>query len=94
MMCIRPPQRGTGVRVRSLVVNGIAVDRCLGDGNGQQLSDMMTVIADWPHLPKQAEVQGKINEARDGYVTFALCTPTSILPAAIASALVGPASRP
>ena len=42
---------------------------------------MMTVIADWPHLPKQAEVQGKINEARDGYVTFALCTPTSILPA-------------
>jgi len=39
------------------------------------------VIADWPHLPKQAAVQGKINEARDGYVTFALCTPTSILPA-------------
>jgi hypothetical protein len=35
--------------------------------------------ADWPHLPKQAEVQGKINQARDGYVTFALCTPTSIL---------------
>lgn len=42
---------------------------------------MTTVIADWPHLPKQAEVQGKINGARDGYVTFALCRPTSILPA-------------
>jgi hypothetical protein len=39
----------------------------------------MTVIADWPHLPKQAEVQDKINKARDGYVAFALCTPTSIL---------------
>jgi hypothetical protein len=42
---------------------------------------VMTVIADWPHLPKQAEVQDKITKARDGYVTFALCTPTSILPA-------------
>jgi hypothetical protein len=41
----------------------------------------MTVIADWPHLPKQAEVKDKINKARDGYVAFALCTPTSILPA-------------
>ena len=42
---------------------------------------VMTVIADWPHLPKQAEVHDKISKARDGYVTFALCTPTSILPA-------------
>ena len=42
---------------------------------------VMTVIADWPHLPKQDEVQDKINKARDGYVTFALCTPTSIMPA-------------
>jgi hypothetical protein len=48
---------------------------------GVRSNGMMTVIADWLHLPKQAEVQGKINEARDGYVTFALCTPTSILPA-------------
>ena len=48
---------------------------------GVRSNGVMTVIADWPHLPKQAEVQGKINEARDGYVTFALCTPTSILPA-------------
>src|SRR5215831_6176372 len=48
---------------------------------GVRSKGMMTVIADWPQLPKQAEVQGKINEAHDGYVTFALCTPTSILPA-------------
>jgi hypothetical protein len=45
-------------------------------GNG-----VMTVIADWPHVPRQAEVQEEIDAARDGYVTFALCTPTSILPA-------------
>jgi len=32
-------------------------------------------------LPKQVEVERKISEARDGYVGFALCTPTSILPA-------------
>jgi hypothetical protein len=44
-------------------------------GNG-----VMTVIADWPHVPRQAEVQEEIDAARDGYVTFALCTPTSILP--------------
>ena len=37
---------------------------------GVRSNGVMTVIADWPHLPKQAEVQGKINEARDGYVTF------------------------
>ena len=46
---------------------------------GVRSNGVMTVIADWPHLPKQPEVQGKIIEARDGYVTFALCTPTSIL---------------
>ena len=39
----------------------------------------MTVIADWPHVPKQAEVQKEIDAARDGYVTFVLCTPTSIM---------------
>lgn len=40
---------------------------------------VMTVICDWPHLPKQAEVQDQIDAARNGYVCFALCTPTSIL---------------
>jgi hypothetical protein len=44
------------------------------------------LIADWRHVPKQAEVQKDIDEARDGYTTFALCTPTSIIPAGNGSA--------
>jgi hypothetical protein len=42
----------------------------------------MTVIADWPHVPKQVEVQKEIDTSRNGYVTYVLCTPTSIMPAA------------
>jgi hypothetical protein len=41
----------------------------------------MKVLADWSHVPKQAEVQKEIDAARNGYVTFLLCTPTSIMPA-------------
>jgi len=48
---------------------------------GVRPQGVMTVIADWPHVPKQADVERKISEARNGYVGFALCTPTSILPA-------------
>jgi hypothetical protein len=48
---------------------------------GVRENGVITVIADWPHLPKQSEVQERMNDARNGYVTFALCTPTSILPA-------------
>jgi len=48
---------------------------------GVRPKGVMTVIADWPHVPKQAEVERKISEARNGCVSFALCTPTSILPA-------------
>jgi len=48
---------------------------------GVRENGAMTVIADWPHVPKQAEVQGEIDRARNGYVTFVLCTPMSILPA-------------
>jgi hypothetical protein len=48
---------------------------------GVRPNGVMTVIADWPHVPRQAEVQQKIDEARNGYATFALCTPTSILSA-------------
>ena len=46
---------------------------------GVRENGLMTVIADWPHVPKQSEVLDRINDARNGYVTFALCTPTSIL---------------
>jgi hypothetical protein len=41
----------------------------------------MTVISDWPHVPKQAEVQSEIDACRNGYMTYVLCTPTSIMPA-------------
>ena len=37
------------------------------------------MIADCPHVPKQAEVQKEIDATSNGYVAFALCTPTSIL---------------
>ena len=49
---------------------------------GVRSNGVMTVIADWPHVPRQAEVLEQIRQARDGYTTFALCTPTSIMPAA------------
>jgi hypothetical protein len=35
----------------------------------------MTVIADWPHVPRQAEVQQIIDEVRNGYVTFRSARP-------------------
>jgi hypothetical protein len=46
-----------------------------------RLNGTMSVIADWPHVPKQTEVQQEIDAARNGFVTFVLCTPTSILSA-------------
>jgi hypothetical protein len=33
-------------------------------------------------VPRQSDVQDRMNDARNGYVSFALCTPTSIIPAA------------
>ena len=47
---------------------------------GVRPNGVMTVIADWPHVPKQQEVQDEMGGARDGFETFLLCTPTSILP--------------
>jgi hypothetical protein len=40
---------------------------------GVRENGVMTVIADWPHLPRQSEVQDRMNDARNGYVSFALC---------------------
>ena len=48
---------------------------------GVQPNGVMTVIADWPHVPRQVEVEKEINSARNDYVTYVLCTPTSIMPA-------------
>jgi hypothetical protein len=45
---------------------------------GVRPNGVMTVIADWPHVPKQADVLRQV-EVRDGYAAFVLCTPTSIL---------------
>ena len=56
---------------------------------GVRSNGVMTVIADWPHLPKQSEVQDRMSDARNGYATFVLCTPTSILPADNGSATGG-----
>jgi hypothetical protein len=46
---------------------------------GVRSNGVMSVIADWPHVPKQADVQNEIDAASNGYVAFALCTPTSIM---------------
>ena len=48
---------------------------------GVRTNGIMSVMAEWPHVPKQAEVLEEIRNAREAYVTFALCTPTSIMPA-------------
>jgi hypothetical protein len=47
---------------------------------GLRANGAMNVICHWPYLPRQAEVQQRIRGAKDSYVTFMLCTPTSILP--------------
>jgi len=48
---------------------------------GVRANGVKTVIADWSHVPKQAEVLQEIQKAGNGYITFTLCTPTSIIPA-------------
>jgi hypothetical protein len=48
---------------------------------GVRANGVMKVIAEWLHLPRQIEVQNKVDTAGDAYATFALCTPTSILTA-------------
>ena len=48
---------------------------------GVRANGVMTIISDWAHVPAQAEVQEKIAVALNGYVGFALCTPTSIIAA-------------
>jgi hypothetical protein len=48
---------------------------------GVRANGIMTVLRDWPNLPRQSEVQDEIDAAAEPYVAFALCTPTSILPA-------------
>ena len=40
----------------------------------------MVVICHWPHLPRQVEVQQRMESVQEWYATFLLCTPTSIMP--------------
>lgn len=47
---------------------------------GSTASGTMSILYRWPHLPRQAEVQQKIDASQEGYATFLLCTPTSIMP--------------
>ena len=47
---------------------------------GLRPTGIMTVIADWPYVPRQAEVQEQIDVTREDYDTFVLSTPTSIMP--------------
>ena len=48
---------------------------------GVRAGGVMTVISDWPYVPPQSEVLAKMDSTREPYVTFVLCTPTSIMPA-------------
>ena len=48
---------------------------------GRTSAGDMTVIGEWPHVPRQAEVQKKIDGARQRYAMYLLCTPTSIMAA-------------
>ena len=47
---------------------------------GLRPNGILTVIADWPYVPRQAEVQKRIDATREYYETFVLSTPTSIMP--------------
>jgi hypothetical protein len=49
---------------------------------GHTSSGMMTVICHWPYVPRQEEVQRKIDAECSTYAAFLLCTPTSIMPVA------------
>jgi hypothetical protein len=48
---------------------------------GVRADGAMTVLRDWPNVPKQAEVEAAIGAAGQAYVTYVLSTPTAILPA-------------
>jgi hypothetical protein len=39
----------------------------------------MTVLAHWPRVPRQADVDSKIQSVGEPYKGFLLCTPTAIM---------------
>ena len=46
---------------------------------GVRPNGIMTVITDWPYVPRQTEVQEQIDVTPDNYDAFVLATPTSIM---------------
>jgi hypothetical protein len=48
---------------------------------GRTSAGDMTVIGEWQHVPRQAQVQQKIDGAGQRYAMYLLCTPTSIMAA-------------
>jgi hypothetical protein len=40
---------------------------------GVKKSGEMTVLAQWPRVPRQADVDGKIQSAKEPYIKFVLC---------------------
>ena len=57
---------------------------------GIKKSGDMTVVAHWSYVPQQADVDAKIQAEGETYLSFVLCTPTSIIAAPSAS----PTKRP
>ena len=47
---------------------------------GVRPNRIMTVIAEWPYVPRQAEVQEQIDVTPENYDAFVLARRTSILP--------------
>jgi len=48
---------------------------------GVRPDGIMSIIDVWAHVPPQAEVERVMDATSGPYVTFALCTPTSVMPA-------------
>ena len=46
---------------------------------GIRLDGTMTVLAHWPSVPRQSDVQQRMTDVKQSYARFALCTPTSIM---------------
>jgi hypothetical protein len=58
---------------------------------GVRANGDMTVICHWSRVPPLIEVQRRIDGSKQPFVTFMLCTPTSILPAAASDLQCGSA---
>ena len=60
-------------------MNEISIDYATHILIGVRKNGEMAVLAHWPRVPRQAEVDSKIRSANESYKSFVLCTPTSIM---------------